>query len=254
MAALDQETERLMLKSWAPRTLRMFEVGRRSFEHFRNTRNPPAKHGPANSLEITRFISFLSIKNKAPSTIAAYVCAVSNWHKTQGWADPCKSFPVKTTLKGASKDAGAPDSRLPVTPQLLRKLIAALPTICSTPYETALFKCVFVLAFFGLFRISELVCQNKNEASSKVLLISDIAFKKDKMRVTVRFSKTDQTGKTSTMVFKSKIGENLCPVQSMKEYLPERGYHNGPLFCHVDGSYLSRFQFNKVLEKNSGMC
>jgi site-specific recombinase XerD len=35
----------------------------------------------------------------------------------------------------------------------------------------------------------------------------------------------------------------------MKEYLPERGYHNGPLFCHVDGSYLSRFQFNKVLER-----
>ena len=67
--------------------------------------------------------------------------------------------------------------------------------------------------------------------------------------MTVRFSKTDQTGKTSTIVFKSKKGENLCPVQSMKKYILERGHHDGPLFCHADGSYLSHFQFNKVLER-----
>ena len=35
----------------------------------------------------------------------------------------------------------------------------------------------------------------------------------------------------------------------MKEYIPERGHHEGPLFCHADRSYLSRFQFNKVLER-----
>ena len=129
MATLDQETERLMLKAWAPKTLQMFEVGRRSFEHFRNAMQPPSKHGPANSLEITRFISFLSITKKAPSTIAAYVCAVSNWHKIQGWSDPCTAFMVKTTIKGASRDTGAPDVRLPITPTLLKKLIAALPMI-----------------------------------------------------------------------------------------------------------------------------
>ena len=121
--------------------------------------------------------------------------------------------------------------------------------ICSSPYEMIMFKCVFVLAFFGLFRISELVCQNKKDPSSKVLLISDIAFKEEKMKVTIRFSKTDQKGNSSTIVFKSKKGENLCPVQSMKKYIPERGHHDGPLFCHADGSYLSRFQFNKVLEQ-----
>ena len=35
----------------------------------------------------------------------------------------------------------------------------------------------------------------------------------------------------------------------MKEYIPERGHHDGHLICQADGSYLSRFQFNKVLER-----
>ena len=36
----------------------------------------------------------------------------------------------------------------------------------------------------------------------------------------------------------------------MKNYIAKRGQHAGPLFCHADGSFLSRFQFNKVLEKS----
>jgi hypothetical protein len=69
----------------------------------------------------------------------------------QGWADPCTSFLVRTALKGASRDTSAPEVRLPITPVLLRKLIAALPMICSSPYEMRMFKCFFVLALFGLF-------------------------------------------------------------------------------------------------------
>ena len=69
------------------------------------------------------------------------------------------------------------------------------------------------------------------------------------MKVTIRLSKTDHKGKSSTLILKSKKGENLCPVQGMKKYINERGQQDGPLFFHADGSYLSRFQFNKVLEQ-----
>ena len=140
-------------------------------------------------MEISRFIAFLSITKKTPSTINSYVCAISNWHKVQGWSDPCATFKVKTALKGASRDTGAPDARLPITPDMLKKLIASVPIICSSPYEMIMFKCVFVLAFFGLLRLGEILCQNKRDPSSKVLQISDIAFKEDKMKVTIIFSK-----------------------------------------------------------------
>ena len=142
---------------------------------------------------------------------------------------------VKTALKGASRDTGAPDARLPITPVMLKKLIATLPMICSSPYEMIMFKCVFVLAFFGLFRISELVCQNKKDLSSKVLQISDIAFKEEKMKVTIRFSKTDQKGKSTPMLFKSKKGEILCPVQSMKNTFLKEATMIDPYFATPTG-------------------
>ena len=229
MAALDQETEILVQRAWAPRTLQMFEVWKRSFELFRETMQSPSKKGLASTLEITRFIASLSLNKKAPATISSYVCAISNWHKTQGWPDPYASFMVKTALKGAGRDA--------------------LPHISSSLYEVKLFNCVFLLAFFGLLRIREMVCQNKYEPTSKVLQINDIAFKKNSIKVTIRFLKTDQKGKSSSLIFQGKEKEKLCPVQGMRNYIARRGQHAGPLFCNADGLFLSRFQFNKVLEQ-----
>jgi hypothetical protein len=81
-----------------------------------------------------------------------------------------------------------------------------------------------------------------------VLQISDIAFKTNKLRVIIRFSKTDQTGKSSTLIFEGKAIEKLCPVQGMRYFVEKRGVPPGPLFRHADMTLLSRFQFNKVLQ------
>ena len=34
----------------------------------------------------------------------------------------------------------------------------------------------------------------------------------------------------------------------MREFINIRGCHEGPIFCHFGKSFLSRYQFNKVLE------
>jgi hypothetical protein len=91
MATLDQETERRVQRAWAPITLQMFEVGKRSFEQFRESMQSPSKEGPASKLEITRFNVSLSLTKKAPATISSYVCAISNWHKTHGQNSPKRS-------------------------------------------------------------------------------------------------------------------------------------------------------------------
>jgi hypothetical protein len=36
--------------------------------------------------------------------------------------------------------------------------------------------------------------------------------------------------------------------KATKQFIEERGRQSGPLLTHLGGSYLSRFQFNKVLE------
>jgi site-specific recombinase XerD len=111
-----------------------------------------------------------------------------------------------------------------------------------------MFKSVFCLAFFGLFRIGELVCASKKTAQKGVLMIHDITFKQTSMKVCIRFSKTDQTGKATTIMIEGNSTAVLCPVQATKEYIQSRGQHAGPLYCHFNRTFLSRFQFNKVLQ------
>jgi hypothetical protein len=194
----------------------MFEVGIRQFKQFRMEINSPSPNGPATDLEVNRFISHLSLSKKAPSTINSYVCAISSWHKTRKWEDPCASFMVNRALKGAGRKNSTPDARQPITPEILGKLIKATPSVCSSRYEATLFKCIFSLAFFGLFRIGDLVCNKKRQPQSKVLHLKHIAFKEGCMKVIVRYSKTDQAGKSSSIILKGSKESPLCPVQAMK--------------------------------------
>ena len=125
MAALEEESARLIQLAWAPRTLQMFEVG---MSNFRKITHSPNVNSPASTTEVKLFVAFLSLKKMAPSTINAYVCAVSNWHKVQGLIDPCANFLVKKSMKGAARAGVSPDTRQPITPDLLRLLFACLDT------------------------------------------------------------------------------------------------------------------------------
>ena len=68
------------------------------------------------------------------------------------------------------------------------------------------------------------------------------------MKITIRFSKTDQTGKSTAIILQGDANSNICPVTAMREFINARGCHEGPIFCHFGKSFLSRYQFNKVLE------
>jgi hypothetical protein len=47
------------------------------------------------------------------------------------------------------------DFRLPVTREILLKLIRVLPVVCNSSFEDTLYKATFSMAFHGLLRISE---------------------------------------------------------------------------------------------------
>ena len=226
----------------------MYKVGMECFKKFRIECGCTNTSRPASALEVRRFIAFLSLKNKAPTTIAAYVSAISNWHKTLLFEDPCNDFTVKKSLKGGFKKPASTELREPITIELLKKLVTALAPVCSSTYERAMLKCAFLLAFFGLFRIGEFISESREKADRAVLLLNDIALKKGFIKIRMRFSKTDQLGLANTIVFKGHKGHPLCPVAATTEFLAIRGKRPGPLFMHYNGTYLSRFQFNKILE------
>jgi len=217
------------------------------FRNFRAETGNNNIDAPSHPTEMIRFISSLSLKKKATATITTYVSAVSNWHKCNSYEDPCANFLVKRALKGAAKALTAPNIREPITIDLLHKLSRALHNVCYSSHEAKMFKSVFCLAFFGLFRIGELICTNKKTAQRGVLKINDIAFKDNSMKIVIRFSKTDQLGKSTTMIIEGNPMSTLCPVQAAKDFIESRGQYAGPLFCHFNRLFLSRFQFNKVL-------
>ena len=213
--------------AWAPHTLQMFEVGMSNFRRFRENYASKYVDCQASPTEVQDFVGYLSLKKMAPSTINSYVCAVSNWHKVKGFPDPCADFLVRKAMKGAARAGVSPDTRQPITPDLLRKLIAVLPTVCMSMYEAKMFTSVFTLAYFGLFRISELVCQNKSVADRKALQFGDILFKDDSMKITIRFSKTDQMGKSSAIILQGSENSIICPVNAMRDFINSRGCHDG---------------------------
>ena len=85
-------------------------------------------------------------------------------------------------------------------------------------------------------------------ADINALQFGDILFKEELMKITIRFSKTDQMGKSNAIILQGSANSTICPVNAMRDFINIRGCHTGPIFCHFGKSFLSRYQFNKVLE------
>jgi len=62
------------------------------------------------------------------------------------------------------------DNRLPISKDLLGRIMFVLPSMCSSNYESALLKAAFSLAYHGLFRISELTVCPQNISNHTVVV------------------------------------------------------------------------------------
>jgi hypothetical protein len=110
-------------------------------------------------------------------------------------------------------------------------------------------KSVFLMACFGFSRIGELVCNSKKEAQRSFLMILDVEMSGNKIKLRMRYSKTDQMGKSCEIIITGSQQKNLCPVSDAKGFIAQRGRYAGPLYSHFNHTFLSRFQFHKVLHK-----
>lgn len=102
-------------------------------------------------------------------------------------------FVVRQAIKGFKKGNVSRDRRRLVTFGLLQFLVEKLGRICSSSYEVKLFRVSFCLAFFGAFKISELVAASKKGGGG--LLIQDVVLGERVVRCYIRKSKTDQMGR-----------------------------------------------------------
>ena len=85
-------------------------------------------------------------------------------------------------------------------------------------------RALILLGFAGAFRRSELVS----------LTLEDCAFGKDGLTVTLRRSKTDQSGEGRKIGIPYGSNPETCPVRSLQSWLELGAIGGGPVFCSIN--------------------
>eukprot|EP00079_Xenopus_tropicalis_P016089 XP_004914524.1 PREDICTED: uncharacterized protein LOC100487960 isoform X2 [Xenopus tropicalis] len=185
--------------------------------------------------------------NISTSSLEKKLAAWAFLFKLRGWRDFTKEFVIKQAVKGFKKGRRSADRRRPITLDILEGLFDQLQVITHTAYELALFQLAFSWAFYGAFRISELVSENRQGKGG--IQAEDVGDIGEGLSIVIRGSKTDKEGEGLTVPLFGVAGCRTCPVRCNREYRQVRPAGRGTYLVHQDRSSLSRFQFIAVLKR-----
>ncbi|MEP9373859.1 site-specific integrase [Mesorhizobium sp. KR1-2] len=174
---------------------------------------------PANPAMVAAYLVHLAQDCRA-ATIARRIAALSKAHRASGLDDPCKSEIVKATLRGIRRRIGT--AQREAKPLIRDDLFVVLHCIGDRPKDLR-DKALLLVGFAGAFRRSELIG----------LDVADIEQVRQGIVVTLRRSKTDQTGAGR------KIGipfgrTRWCPVRHLSDWLDNARIDDGAVFRSVD--------------------
>jgi hypothetical protein len=165
--------------------------------------------------------------------------------------DFSQNFIVSKMLEGMKRTKSSKDSRLPITLELLTKIIDKLSSICFSSYEALLFAPAFTFAFHGFLRVGEIVYTKPGQAH-QIIGLKDVTVVKvddlQSIKVRINHSKKEQIGK-GVFIYINETRTKICPLEFFNKYIAERPSINGPLFCHFNGKPMSRYQLVSVLNK-----
>lgn len=164
---------------------------------------------------VAEFLAACAATHKA-ATLARYLASISKAHRAIGADDPCKTEIVKATLRGIRRAIGT--SQREARPLLRDDLFQIMECTGNRPKDIR-DRAMLMIGFAGALRRSELVGLNAE----------DIEHVRQGIVVTLRRSKTDQTGAGR------KIGipfgrSRWCPVNHLSEWLAHAGIESGPIF------------------------
>lgn len=202
---------------------------------------------PPNPNDLFHFVAYLSFKQFSSSTVKAYIAGISYFCRIRGFLDTTKSFILQKVLVGFSRMNTRVDNRKPITISILQGLISILPQVCLSNYESILFSALFCTAFFGYFRIGELV-QDSKVKPGHAIQVGDVRLStSNSVIITLRHSKTDQEGKGATISLVP--ARPICPIQHLNKYATLRPNSPGAFFIHLSGYPVTRYQAESVFNK-----
>jgi hypothetical protein len=178
---------------------------------------------PIPSQHVVLFIAYSFEKGKSAATISTYVAGLNYFHKLQGFYNIYDVFVVSKLLEGCRRCRISRDNRAPITKSTLKVICSLLPRICYNDFEVKLFQALFTLAYFGLFRVSELVTPSKTQIH-RVILLSDLSIIDNRyIIIRLHYLKTNQTGKE--LKLKIPMDEiSVCPVNALQHFLKSKAH------------------------------
>ena len=204
---------------------------------------------PASEQIISWFAQKVANSVKTARTVASSVAAVEKLHLILGFSvRGFRDYLLRITMMGISRGCTHITKQAQaITPEILCKIHQQLN---MNSLEDALFWLCCIMAFFLLFRKSNLVPDTlRGFNPSKQLTWQDLVYTGHNIIVGIRWSKTDQFGR-ELKTFPLPVIHNsfLCPLNAIRNVLklrtPDGGEH---IFSRGDGTSLTYKQFQNRL-------
>ena len=211
---------------------------------------------PLNTATIALFISYLRARKLAASTITTYLSAISYVHKMRGFCDPTKTFLIHKLLIAVGKER-SPDTRLPITKPVLFQIVRSLQHTNSSADQRTLFTAMFLIAFYGFFRIGELASKSPANTNTVVQFSSLSFLSRDgctqSLKITICHFKHNTNNRPVDIIITRDPTSPFCPVQAMLDYCKVRLFSPGPLF-RLHNRPVTVTQFNSQLRSCLSFC
>lgn len=200
---------------------------------------------PVSTLTLQLYAQFLGRTFKSTESIRNYISGIRILHLLMGFnIDQINTFLVNLTIKGISKLKLHMVKRAePITPDILRQIFLVMNV--SNKDDTT-FWCLFLFAFFLMARKSNLVpTSSKDLLNPKFLLRKDIEFSGKDLIVSMRWTKTIQSGERVLRTPLTAIPDCcLCPVSAFKHMIKQvPAKELSPLFILSSGKPVSYSMF-----------
>ncbi len=175
---------------------------------------------PASPEAVAAYIAESASDHKV-GTLQRRLNAIAEAHKAMGLESPTTAGIVRNTLKGIKRTMGtAPTQKAPTLIADIRSMVGAVDAGLIGLRDSAL----ILLGFAGAFRRAEMAG----------LDLSDLAFTRDGLTVTLRRSKTDQDGRGRQIGIPYGSNPDTCPVRSVHSWIEQAGLTDGPLFRSIN--------------------
>jgi len=171
----------------------------------------------ANIESLSLFIQYVSNRVKSPGAVQNYISGIKTMHIINELdISIFDDFCIKMMIRGVKvSKKHTPKKAALITPDILEKFYDSFD---HTVANECTYWALFVLAFFLLARKSNLVPDTiATFDSNKQLVRGDIHIRDDYLEVTLKWSKTNQTGHKEVYPLLKNEGSKLCPVAAFKK-------------------------------------